>query len=77
MDKLRRYFGIIWMLTGPVLFLMLLKSALENINGAAKSDISNPIPWIIILLIFLPIAAGLCIFGWYAFRGEYDRQKAA
>lgn len=60
------------MFIGPVLFTMLLISAVENINGKTQGDISNPIPWIIILAIFLPIAIGLSIFGWYAFKGDYD-----
>ncbi|MBA3673557.1 MAG: hypothetical protein H0W75_01130 [Chitinophagaceae bacterium] len=72
MDKLKRVLGIIWMLIGPVLFIMLVISAVNNINSNAKGDISNPIPWIIILAIFLPIAIGLSIFGWYAFKGNYD-----
>ncbi len=72
MDKLKRYLGIIWMLIGPVLFIMLLISAINNINGHAKGDISNPIPWVIILAIFFPIAIGLSIFGWYALQGDYD-----
>ena len=72
MDKLKRYLGIIWMLIGPVLFVMLVKSAVDNINGNVKGDISNPVPWIIILAIFLPIAIGLTIFGWYALKGNYD-----
>ncbi len=73
MDKLKRYLGIIWMLIGPVLFIMLVISAVNNINGHAKGDISNPIPWLIILGIFLPIAIGLTIFGWYALKGNYDK----
>lgn len=73
MDKLKRYLGIIWMFIGPALFIMLLISAVDNINGEAKGDISNPVPWIIILAIFLPIALGLSIFGWYALKGDYDR----
>ena len=73
MDKLKRLLGIVWMFIGPVLFIMLLISAIKNINGHAKGDISNPIPWIIILAIFLPIAIGLSIFGWYALKGNYDR----
>lgn len=77
MDKLKRYLGIIWMLIGPVLFVMLVKSAVDNINGKVKGDISNPVPWIIILAIFLPIAIGLTIFGWYALKGNYDKIEGA
>lgn len=76
MDKLKRYLGVIWMLIGPVLFIMLLLSAIENINGNEKGDIINPIPWVIILAIFLPIAAGLSIFGWYAYQGDYDETES-
>lgn len=75
MDKLKRYLGIIWMLIGPVLFIMLVISAVNNINGHAKGDISNPLPWIIILAIFLPIAIGLTIFGWYALKCNYDKMN--
>lgn len=73
MDKLKRLMGIFWMLIGPVLFVLLMISAINNINGYAKGDISNPLPWIIILTIFLPIAIGLTIFGWYALKGNYDK----
>lgn len=73
MDKLKRLMGIFWMLIGPVLFVLLMISAINNINGPAKGDISNPLPWIIILTIFLPIAIGLTIFGWYALKGNYDK----
>ena len=75
MDKLKRYLGIIWIFIGPVLFIMLLISAVDNINSEVKGDISNPIPWIIILAIFLPIAIGLSIFGWYALKGNYDENS--
>ena len=73
MDKLKKYLGILWIGIGPVLFIMLLVSAVNNINSNTKVDISNPIPWIIILAIFLPIAIGLTIFGWYAFNGNYEK----
>lgn len=73
MNKLKQYLGILWMLIGPVIFVMLVISAVNNINGTTKGDISNPVPWIIILAIFLPIAIGLSIFGWYALTGNYDK----
>ena len=73
MDKLKQYLGIIWMLVGPVLFIMLAVSAVKNISSHAKGDISNPIPWVIILAIFLPIAIGLSVFGWYALKGNYNK----
>jgi hypothetical protein len=75
MNQVKRYLGILWMLTGPVIFILLVFSAVKNINSTVKGDISNPIPWIIILAIFAPIAVGLTIFGWYCWKGEYDERK--
>ena len=73
MNNLKRILGIVWMLIGPVLFFILIKSAVHNISAAGKGDINKPLPWIIIISIFTPIAIGLVIFGWYAWKGEYDR----
>ncbi len=61
------------MMMGPVLFIMLFISAINNISSDAKAEINNPIPWIIILAVFLPIAIGLTIFGWYAYTKEFDK----
>ena len=73
MNLLRKYLGLVWMLLGPAIILFLVISAAQNIGGESKSDISKPVPWLIIILIFTPIAAGLMVFGWYAYRGEYDK----
>jgi hypothetical protein len=72
MNALKRYLGILWILAGPAVFFMLIASAIKHINSDAKGDISNPIPWIIIIVVFLPIAIGLVIFGWYSWQGAYD-----
>lgn len=72
MNKLKRFLGLLWMLIGPVVIFLLLQSAIENIDPTAKGDINKPIPWIIIITIFTPVAVGLMIFGWYAWKGEYD-----
>ncbi len=63
------------MLIGPLVFIMLIISAFQNINSSVKGDISNPVPWIIIITIFAPIAFGLSIFGWYSWKGEYNGEK--
>ena len=73
MNELKKYLGLIWMLIAPAALIFLIISAVNNINSAHKGDISNPIPWIIIITIFTPIAIGLCVFGWYCWRGEYDK----
>ncbi|MEO5999196.1 MAG: DUF6814 family protein [Chitinophagaceae bacterium] len=72
MNVLKRYLGILWMLLGPVTIIILLISAIGNINAVGKGDINKPIPWIIVIAIFTPIAVGLVLFGYYAWKGEYD-----
>lgn len=44
--------------------------AAKAIAEAAKLNVS--LQWGIIILIFVPIAVGLVLFGVYAFKGEYD-----
>ena len=72
MNKLKRYAGLVWIIAGPLIFILLLMAAWYNIDSAGKKDINNPVPWVIIIGIFLPIVIGLVIFGWYALKGEYD-----
>lgn len=77
MKALKRWLGILWMILGPVIIFMLVKSAFENIDPTGKGDINKPVPWIIIIAIFTPIAVGLMLFGWYAWKGEYDGEGKA
>ncbi|MBL7725447.1 MAG: hypothetical protein JNK27_14965 [Chitinophagaceae bacterium] len=72
MNAFKRYFGILFLLLAPLVIYELISGAIANIDTAGKKDINNPVIWIIIIAIFTPIAIGLVIFGWYAFRGEYD-----
>jgi len=73
MKELKRYLGLVWMLIGPASILLLLWGAANNINPAGTGDINKPLPWIIIIAIFTPVAVGLTVFGWYAWKGEYER----
>lgn len=72
MNAFKKLLGIFWLVLAPLLIYALIQGAISNINPAGKKDINNPVIWVIIIAIFLPIAIGLMIFGWYAFRGEYD-----
>ena len=72
MNTIKKGLGIVWMLLGPAVVYFLINGAIANINPEGTKDINNPIIWIIIIAIFTPIAVGLMIFGWYAFKGEYD-----
>ncbi|MBC7828887.1 MAG: hypothetical protein H7122_14155 [Chitinophagaceae bacterium] len=73
MISIKKILGIVWLLLGPAVIYILVSGAVANIDPAGKKDINNPVIWIIIIAIFTPIAIGLSIFGWYAFKGEYDR----
>ena len=72
MNTIKKYLGLIWLLLAPVVLYFLISGAINNIDPAGTKDINNPLIWIIIIAIFTPIAIGLMIFGWYAFKGEYD-----
>ena len=74
MNSLRKYLGLVWMLLGPLMIILLLNAAFENIDVTGKSDINKPVPWVIVIAIFTPICAGLMIFGYYAWKGEYERE---
>jgi hypothetical protein len=71
-NLIKRYFGLLFLLIAPFIIYELIQGAINIIDAAGKKDINNPVIWIIIIAIFTPIAIGLVIFGWYAYRGEYD-----
>jgi hypothetical protein len=71
MNTIKKILGIVWILLGPMVIYFLVSGAITNIDPAGKKDINNPIIWIIIITIFTPIAIGLMIFGWYAWKNEY------
>lgn len=73
MNTLKRIVGILCMITAPLVIAVLVISAVQNIDLSGHSDIQKPVPWIIIIAVFTPIAIGLMIFGWYAWKGEYER----
>jgi NADH:ubiquinone oxidoreductase subunit 3 (subunit A) len=89
MNQLRRILGIIWMALGPLAIYFMVAQALLKVsaanskiatavNEAAKSaaeaaKLNIQMQWGIIILIFVPIAFGLIIFGFYSLKGEYDR----
>lgn len=75
MSALKKYLGIMWVMLGPASMLLLTWQAWEKIN-LAKPGIettNTALQWGIILLIFIPIAIGLVIFGKYALTGEYTQ----
>lgn len=70
MNSIKRYAGLLWMIMGPVAIFYLIKTAAEEITK--KPVIDTKIQWIVFVVIFIPIAIGIMVFGWYALKGEYD-----
>lgn len=75
MNTLKKFLGLVWMLLGPLTMTFLFLQAIEKVS-LTHTDIERTntiLQWAIILFIFLPISLGLMIFGFYAWKGEYDR----
>jgi len=75
MNALKKFLGLVWMILGPVAMTFLFIHAVEKV-GLTHTDIERTntmLQWGIILFIFLPISLGLMIFGFYAWKGEYDQ----
>ncbi len=74
MNGLKKILGVLWMLLGPVIILFLFLQAADKIADAAEgiARTNTTLQWSIIILIFIPICAGLVIFGYYAMKGEYE-----
>jgi hypothetical protein len=70
MNALKKILGIVWFLAGPVTVFYLVKTAAGEI--ARKPVIDTKIQWGVFIIVFIPIAIGLMIFGFYALKGEYD-----
>ena len=70
MNQLKRMAGIIWMILGPFAVFYLVKTAAAEI--AKKPVLDTKIQWGVFVVVFIPIAIGMVIFGYYAFKGEYD-----
>jgi hypothetical protein len=71
MNAIKKYLGIVWMALGPVAIYYMIKTAAAEI--AAKPVIDTKIQWAVFIIVFVPIAIGLVIFGWYAFKNEYQQ----
>jgi hypothetical protein len=75
MNSLKRLSGIIWIVLGVATVYMMSSQAVKEISAASaanKAVLDTRMFWYIIIPIFAPVMAGLCLFGWYAWKGEYD-----
>ncbi|HLX93894.1 MAG TPA: hypothetical protein VKR32_19555 [Puia sp.] len=72
MNTLRRFAGILWIIAGPCAIYYLVSTAVSEISKKPVTD--TKIQWIVFVVVFLPIAFGMVIFGIYAMKGEYDKE---
>lgn len=70
MNALKRALGIVWIILGPLLLFYLIKTGASEI--AKKPGVDTKIQWSVFILVFIPIAIGLVLFGYYALRNEYE-----
>jgi hypothetical protein len=61
----------VWIVLGPVAIYYLIKTAAAEI--AKKPVIDTKIQWAVFIIVFVPIAIGMIIFGYYALKNEYGR----
>lgn len=75
MKALKKILGLVWIVLGPAAMVFMAWQAYEKVSAAEAgiAQTNTALQWGIILLIFIPIAIGLVIFGKYAFAGEYDK----
>lgn len=74
MNTIKKLLGLVWMFLAPAIIWFLASQAIQKIAGATTLTRSNvTLQWVIILTIFTPICIGFFIFGFYAFKGEYDQ----
>ena len=66
MNTIKKVLGVVWMILAPVLLFFLIRLGLHQI--AIKPGIDTKIQWAVFIGVFLPIALGLFIFGYYAFK---------
>ncbi len=71
MNAIKRYLGIIWMVSGPAILLFMIMEAHKKIYSVSGSN-NDILQWGIIIGIFIPIAFGFVVFGYYSWKGEYD-----
>ena len=70
---IKKIIGVLCMILAPVAAYMLTAKGFEKMAAASAADKTNAVTqWSILIIIFLPVMAGLLIFGWYAVKGEFD-----
>lgn len=70
MNLIKSIAGVLWIVAGPFAIYYLVTTAISEINK--NPSVSTKVQWIVFVGVFIPIAIGMIIFGYYALKGEYD-----
>jgi predicted Na+-dependent transporter len=73
MNTIKRALGILWILLGPLSIFFLIRTAAAEISKKPAMD--TKVEWSVFVIIFIPVAIGLVLFGYYAATGEYDKRE--
>ena len=71
MNAIKRLLGILWIALGVITLGFLIKTGVSEM--ARNPATSTKVQWSIFIIIFIPIAIGLVLFGYYALKGEYEK----
>lgn len=73
MGIIKKIIGVLCMILAPISAYLLTSKGFEKMAAADAAEKTNAITqWSILIIIFLPVMVGLFIFGWYAFKGEFE-----
>jgi hypothetical protein len=72
MNLLKKILGLVLMLAGLALMIGLPYQTIRKLTSETASA-EDYVFWLVIVVIFLPITAGLALFGRYAWEGEYNK----
>ena len=70
MNQIKKLAGVIWLLLGPASIYFIVRAAAHEIE--VKPGVDTVVQWGVFVVIFIPIAIGMSIFGYYALKGEYN-----
>jgi len=70
MNVLKRYLGLVWIGLGLCVGYDRVVDSLQKIASEKLDD--QIFGWVVLLVLTPLITGGLCLFGYYALRGEYD-----
>lgn len=72
MNALKRFFGLLWIALG---LYVGYDRIVDSVAKISSENLENRIfGWVVLLVLTPLITGGLCLFGYYALKGEYDER---